>query len=120
MHYLNKTMDGGNMNISFIAVKHLMLGGGIEKYTLEVASRLVKKGHKVTVYSMRHHGPEIKKNAGIRIVNVPCIKGATTEKISASAYAAIIEMLKNDKTDIVHLHSVAAGTFAFLPKIRRV
>lgn len=108
------------MNISFLVVKHMLLGGGIEKYTREVSSRLVKRGHSVTVYSMKHHGPLMTDHEGIRIVYVPCMQGSTTEKISASAMAALYDMIRHDRADVVHLHSVAAGAFAWMLKIRRV
>ena len=44
------------MNIAFLVVKNIARGGGIEKYTLELGSRLVQRGHNVTVYSMKHYG----------------------------------------------------------------
>ena len=97
-----------------------MLGGGIEKYTREVATRLVRRGHTVTVYSMKHHGPPLTNTEGIRIVYVPCFKHSSTEKITASAAAALMELFGRDKTDIVHLHSVAAGAFAYIPKLRGI
>jgi len=108
------------MNISFLVVKHLMLGGGIEKYTREVASRLVRRGHTVTVYSMKHHGPALTTTEGIRIVHVPCLQRSSTEKITASAAAALVELFRRDGADVVHLHSVAAGAFAWLFKLRGI
>ena len=38
------------MNLAFVVVKNFDRGGGIEKYTREVATRLVRKGHDVTVF----------------------------------------------------------------------
>ncbi|NMW22181.1 MAG: glycosyltransferase family 4 protein [Chlorobiaceae bacterium] len=108
------------MNISFLVVKHLMLGGGIEKYTREVASRLVRRGHTVTVYSMKHHGPALITSEGIRIVHVPCLQRSSTEKITAGAAAALIELFRRDGADVVHLHSVAIGAFAWLFKLRGI
>ena len=44
------------MKIAYIVLKGMPVGGGIEKYTEEVGSRLVKKGHEVVVYTIRHYG----------------------------------------------------------------
>ena len=44
------------MRIAYIAVKGVPIGGGIEKLTEEIGSRLVAKGHEVVVYSSRDYG----------------------------------------------------------------
>lgn len=44
------------MKIAFVAVKGIPIGGGIEKLTEEIGTRLVNKGHEVTVYSSRDYG----------------------------------------------------------------
>ncbi len=106
------------MNISFLVVKHLMLGGGIEKYTREVGSRLARRGHAVTVYSMRHHGPALSNEEGMRVVHVPCLRRASSEKLTAGGIAALRVALSRNKPDVVHLHSVAAGAFAWLLQVR--
>ena len=59
------------MNIAFLVVKNIVRGGGIERYTLELGSRLVDRGHNVTVYSMRHYGRVPNEYKGIRIISVP-------------------------------------------------
>ena len=41
------------MRIAYIAVKGMPIGGGIEKLTEEIGSRLVQKGHQVVVYKSR-------------------------------------------------------------------
>lgn|GEM_PF-3942169 len=38
------------MRIAYIAVKGIPIGGGIEKLTEEIGSRMVRKGHEVVVY----------------------------------------------------------------------
>ena len=37
------------MKTAFVAVKGIPIGGGIEKFTEEIGSRIVKKGHEVVV-----------------------------------------------------------------------
>ena len=40
------------MKIAFVAVKGIPIGGGIEKLTEEIGTRLVKKGHEVVVFTI--------------------------------------------------------------------
>lgn len=105
------------MRIAFLAVKNIMRGGGIEKYTSELGSRLVQRGHEVTVYTMRHYGDVPDRYLGMRIVSVPSFAAPCLQKLSCSATAAINSIWKN-KYDIVHFHSFAPGAFAWLPKLR--
>ncbi len=44
------------MKIAYISLKGMPFPGGIEKYTEEVGSRLVERGHEIVVYTMRHYG----------------------------------------------------------------
>jgi glycosyltransferase involved in cell wall biosynthesis len=104
------------MKIAFLAVKNIMRGGGIEKYTLELGSRLAQRGHEVTVYTMRHYGDVPEHYQGMRIVSVPSFAAPCLQKLSCSATAAINSSLK--KYDIVHFHSFAPGAFAWLPRLR--
>lgn len=106
------------MNIAFLVVKNIARGGGIEKYTLELGGRLVQRGHQVTVYSMQHYGSVPAEYAGMRIIGVPCIKKAALEKLSTSASAALHLCFKGEKYDVVHCHSVAAGGYGFLMRLR--
>jgi len=105
------------MKIAFCVLKNPSFGGGIEKYTFELGSRLVQRGHEVTVYSMRHYGRLPREIRGMRIVGIPCVPVRCLEKLSASAMAAFHVML-NGKFDIVHLHHVGPGSFAWIPKLR--
>jgi glycosyltransferase involved in cell wall biosynthesis len=104
------------MRIAFVAVKNIQRGGGIEKYTLELGSRLAARGHEITVYSMRHYGPVPQAYRGMRIVGVPSIPVACLEKLTASAAAAVAAAWKG--FDVVHFHSVASGAFAWLARLR--
>ena len=76
------------MNLAFSVIKHLDFGGGIERYTRELATRLARRGHRVEVFSMSHYGPHGHEREGVRIVRVPCVPGVATEKLSASFSAA--------------------------------
>ena len=105
------------MRIAFLAVKNILRGGGIEKYTAELGSRLVQKGHDVTVYTTRHYGDVPDRYWGMRIISVPSLARPCMQKLSASATAAVHSIWKK-KYDIVHFHSFAPGAFAWLPRLR--
>ncbi len=105
------------MRIAFSAVKNIIRGGGIEKYTSELGSRLVQRGHEVTVYSTRHYGDVPNQHLGMRIIAVPSFARPCMQKLSCSA-AAAIDSSRHKKYDIVHFHSFAPGAFAWLPRLR--
>jgi glycosyltransferase involved in cell wall biosynthesis len=104
------------VRIAFLAVKNIMRGGGIEKYTSELGSRLVQRGHDVTVYTMRHYGDVPERYLGMRMISVPSFATPCLQKLSCSAAAAINSIWKK-KYDIVHFHSFAPGAFAWLPRL---
>jgi glycosyltransferase involved in cell wall biosynthesis len=105
------------VKIAFLVIKNIIRGGGIEKYTLELGSRLVQRGHDVTVYTMRHYGDVPEYYLGMRVVSVPSFAVPCLQKLSCSATAAIKSIWKKEY-DIVHLHSFAPGAFAWLPRLR--
>jgi glycosyltransferase involved in cell wall biosynthesis len=104
------------MKIAYIVLKGMPLGGGIEKYTEELGSRLVRKGHDVVVYAMQHHGAEDGTYRGMEIRTVPTIQSKSFEKITASFVATIRHSLKND-ADIVHFHAFGPAMFSFIPRL---
>jgi len=104
------------MKIAFCVVKNIARGGGIEKYTLELGSRLVQLGHEVVVYSMRHYGDVPPQQEGMRIVPVHSLQLPCTEKITSSLDAAVRSTFCRG-ADIVHFHSVASGSFAWIPRL---
>ena len=104
------------MRIAFLTIKNIIGGGGIEKYTSELGSRLVQRGHEVTVYTMRHYGDVPERHLGMRIVSVPSFAAPCLQKLSCSVTAAIKSSM--EKYDIVHMHSFPPCAFAWLPKLR--
>ena len=109
------------MKIAYLVLKGMPLGGGIEKYTEEVGSRLVQRGHKVTVYAMRHYGAVNGVHRGMHIKTVGTIKSKSFEKITASLSATLHETL-HGKADIVHFHAFGPSMFCSIPRLfgRRV
>ena len=70
------------MRIAYIAVKGMPIGGGIEKLTEEIGSRLVRKGHQVIVYSSRDYGTVDGLHKGMEIKTVPSLNAKSFHKLS--------------------------------------
>jgi glycosyltransferase involved in cell wall biosynthesis len=104
------------MKIAYIVLKGMPLGGGIEKYTEEVGSRLAKKGHRITIYAMRHYGARDGTYKDMEIHTVPTLKFRSMEKTAASFIATLKNSFERD-IDIVHFHAFGPAMFCFLPRL---
>ena len=104
------------MKIAYIVLKGMPLGGGIEKFTEEVGSRLARKGHEIVVYTMQHYGAKDGIYRGMQIRTVPTIKSKSLEKMTASFIATLNQSIRND-TDIVHFHAFGPAMFCFIPRL---
>jgi len=104
------------MKIAYIVLKGMPLGGGIEKYTEEIGSRLVKRGHKIIVYTMKHYGASDGAYKGMKIKTVPTVRNKSLEKITASFVSTTIECFEKN-TDIVHFQAFGPAMFSFIPRI---
>ena len=109
------------MKIAYIAVKGMPLGGGIERYTEELGSRLAARGHEVVVYAMRHYGASDGLYKGMKIRTVPALNMRAFEKLSAAALAALAATA-GKRMDIVHFHAFGPAMFCIIPRLfgRRV
>ena len=105
------------MRIAFSTIKNIRRGGGIEKYTLELGSRLVDRGHEVVVYSMKHYGDVPAVINGMRIVPVPTIRHRALEKIVSGATAGL-KAVGLPRDMIMHFHATAAGLYAFMSRLK--
>lgn len=104
------------MKIAYIVLKGMPLGGGIEKYTEEIGSRLAKDGHEITVYTLRNYGATDGVYKGMKIKTVPTLKTKSFEKL-AGAFLATIKNCIEDETDIVHFHAFGPAMFSFIPRL---
>jgi glycosyltransferase involved in cell wall biosynthesis len=104
------------MRIAYIAVKGIPIGGGVESVTEELGSRLVMRGHEVTVYASKDYGSKDCNYKGMNIKTVPSINTKTTHKLSI-CYNAIRHVLRHRNTDIVHIHAVGPSIFSFMPRM---
>ena len=107
------------MRIAYIAVKGMPIGGGIEKLTEEIGSRLVKKGHEVVVYSSRDYGALEGEFKGMEIRTVPSFNTKTLHKLSICFHATRDVMCRGN-VDLVHVHAVGPSLFSIFPRIKGI
>lgn len=107
------------MRIAYIALKGMPIGGGIEKLTEEIGSRLVERGHEVIVYSSRDYGTYDGVYKGMEIRTVPSINTKALHKLSICFYA-IRDVLKVKNVDIVHIHAVGPSIFSIIPRLKGI
>jgi glycosyltransferase involved in cell wall biosynthesis len=99
------------MKIHFLVAKDIFKGGGIETYTREVGRRLVARGHDVTVYSTRGDDACPEQWEGMRLIWLPRLRPYWTEKCFGTMVAPYRALLQ-EAPDVLHLHSVVAGSMA--------
>ena len=104
------------MKIAYIAVKGIPMSGGIEKYTEEMANKLVARGHEVTVYTTKHYSNRSGAYENFQIRAVPALKGKFFEKISLVLIASLDQMFR--EFDVVHYHALGPSIFSFMAKLR--
>jgi len=107
------------MKIAFIGQKALGVdsrGGGIERHVTEISTRLVKRGHDVTVYARRAYLPEKPKEfQGVKIVYIPTIYTKNLEAIVHTFFSTVHALTK--PYDIYHYHGVGPATLAWIPRL---
>lgn len=107
------------MRIAYIAVKGIPIGGGIEKVTEEIGSRLVQRGHEVLVYSSRDYGTTDGTYKGMEIKTVPSVNSKSFHKLSI-CWHATRDVLRNGNVDIVHVHAVGPSIFSIFPRMKGI
>ncbi|MCD4676524.1 MAG: glycosyltransferase family 4 protein [Desulfobacula sp.] len=104
------------MKIAFVAVKGIPIGGGIEKLTEEIGTRLVKKGHQVIVYTSRDYGTKDCVYNGMQIKTVPSVNTKSFHKLSI-CFNATLDVLRHRDADIVHVHAIGPSLFSIFPRM---
>lgn len=107
------------MRIAYIAVKGIPIGGGIEKLTEEIGSRMARKGHQVVVYCSRDYGTLDGEYKGMELRTVPSLNTKTLHKLSI-CFNATLDVLKRNDTDIVHVHAVGPSLFSIFPRMKGI
>ncbi len=90
--------------------------GGFETCVDEVATRLVARGHDVTVYCGYKGSKEaLKSYKGVHLKYVPCLKNKFTD-FPFRALVSTLDLLRKDY-DIVHFFGSDAWPYTLLPRI---
>lgn len=111
------------MKIAMIGQKGLpAVWGGVERHVEELATRLVKNGHQVTVYSRRWYSQKRAKynglphrQAGVSLRFVPSIHTKNLDAITHTLFSTI-DALRRD-FDIIHYHGVGPALLSFIPRL---
>ncbi len=100
------------MNILMLTKLYFPHIGGVEKHVEEVARRLVKKGHKVTVITLNRDKklPETETRGGVKILRLPY----SNSKINIWKYLWLKRNLIK-KADIIHYHDIFFWHWPFKP-----
>ncbi|MGO8806854.1 MAG: glycosyltransferase family 4 protein [Candidatus Bathyarchaeia archaeon] len=90
--------------------------GGFETCVEEVATRLAKKGHEVTVYcGYRDLKPQMRSYKGVQLLYVRCLKSKFLD-FPFRAFVSTFDTLHRD-FDVVHLFGSDAWPFALIPRM---
>ena len=83
--------------------------GGVEHHVEQIGSRLVERGHHVTVYSQSHYsrGERLHEYQGMRVVTLPTVPVRSLEAISHAAMATVHGLFRGH--DVFHYHAVGPG-----------
>jgi glycosyltransferase involved in cell wall biosynthesis len=97
------------LSIAMLGVKSVPAVGGISRYTAEMGSRLVERGHDVTVYCRPHYLDDLGCDSYQGMERRVC-KGLRGKHLDAFSHTltSAIDTLRRDH-DIVHLHGVGPG-----------
>lgn len=106
------------MKIAIIGSKGIPCSsGGIERYTDELSTRLVKFGHQVFVYC-RPWYTKRKRYHGVRLVYRPSLHTKHLDTISHT-FLSLIDALWRQRVDLVHIQGVGPALLAFLARLLR-
>ncbi len=90
--------------------------GGIEVVVEELATRMAKCGHQITVYNRHKKGYKMPKlYKGVRIVGIPTLERQNTDAAIYSLIASI--RVAFGKYDIVHYHAIGPSAFLIIPHL---
>ncbi len=108
----------GLMKITMIGQKGIPAQfGGVETHVLELATRLTRLGHSVTVYGRSWYVPKgTDRVNGVRVVRLPSIHTKHLDTISASFFA-VLHAAMFVRPDVYHFHGVGPSLLAWIPRM---
>jgi glycosyltransferase involved in cell wall biosynthesis len=90
--------------------------GGIEKHCEEIYSRLIKYGHKITLFVRSDYiNPEYTPPRGIKLISIPTINSKHLATPIHSFLSLCVCLF--DNYEIIHFHAQGPCIFAWMPKL---
>lgn len=91
--------------------------GGFETFAEQLSTRLVARGHRVTVACRAHYATNREDVfKGVRLVSLPAIQQKYLETVSHTALSVVHSFFKN--YDVVLICNAANAVFCWLPRLR--
>ncbi len=107
------------MHIVMLGVKGIPHPGGIENVVEQLGSRLVQRGHRVTVYVRSHYTPaDLHEYRGMRLVHLPSIRSKYLDAITHTTLATLHALRTG--ADVAHIHSIGLSVLSPLPRLRGI
>ena len=92
--------------------------GGFETFAEELSTRLVERGHSVTVYCRtRPSSSRPSAHRGVRLVHLPAVRHKYAETVTHTFYSAV--HAATQRYDIVYVCNSANAPICFIPWVRR-
>jgi glycosyltransferase involved in cell wall biosynthesis len=93
--------------------------GGIEHHVEEIGSRLVARGHEVTVYTRGNYtASRAREHLGMRVRYVPTAPTKHLEALVHSGLSTVAGMLPSrHSAHILHYHAIGPSVFTPLPRL---
>jgi len=107
------------MKVVFIGQKGIpAIGGGVERYVEDVATRLAAQDFTVVVYTRPNYTPKhITEFKGVSLVSLPSIGTKHLDAISHTFFSVVHACFT--KADIIHFQSIGPALLSWLPKLLR-
>lgn len=104
------------MKIAMFGIKGIPVPAGAENVAEQVGSRLVQRGHQVTVYVRPHYTPRtLKEYKGMRLVHLPSIPSKNLDAITHGFLSSLAAMASD--AEVIHIHSTGNSIFSLLPRL---
>ncbi|KKR14716.1 MAG: hypothetical protein UT42_C0020G0004 [Candidatus Falkowbacteria bacterium GW2011_GWA2_39_24] len=105
------------MKIAFIGQKGIpSIGGGVERYVEDLATRVASLGHEVIVYTRPHYTPKsLRELAGVKLISLPTLHTKHLDAISHTVLACLDVVFR--KVDVVHFQAIGPSLICWLPKL---
>lgn len=107
-----------DLNIAMIGTRGIPATvGGVERHVEELATRLVQRGHRVTVYCRQHYVSTDSDFKGVKRVVQRTVMQKHLEMIAHTGIS-LLDLLSSRRVDIVHFQSVDPAILSFLGKLK--